>query len=129
MYIVLIIIHIIVCLILIAVILLQAGRGGGLTEMFGGETAQSVLGTHAPVVLKKITEASAIAFLITSLLLGMVTARRGKSLFEAARFPVSPGATQNSTSPMTQPAIPEKATVPAGETAPASEEGQPASES
>ena len=68
MYFILIIIHIIVCIILIATILLQAGRGGGLTEAFGGsDTIQSVLGTQAPIVLKRATEISAVVFLITSL--------------------------------------------------------------
>ena len=54
MYIALITLHIILCVVLIVTILLQAGKGGGLTEMFGGETAQSVLGTQAPALLKKI---------------------------------------------------------------------------
>ncbi len=77
----LIVVHIVVCIILIAVILLQAGKGAGLTEAFGGgETIQQVLGTQAPVVLKKATAVSAILFLVTSLLLGMVTAMTGKSL-------------------------------------------------
>jgi preprotein translocase subunit SecG len=90
MFTALIVFHVIVCLILIATILLQAGRGGGLTEMFGGESAQSILGTQAPVLLKRATEASAVAFIITSLLLGMITARRGKSLFEGAVIPQMP---------------------------------------
>jgi len=87
---------VIVCLILIATILLQAGKGGGLTDMFGGgDAAQSVLGTQAPALLKKITEGSAIAFLITSLILGMVTARRGRSLFERTQMPVMPVSPQS----------------------------------
>lgn len=89
MYILLMTFHIIACLILIAVILLQAGRGGGLTEM-GGETVQSLLGTQASVFLKKATTVSAIVFLVTSLVLGMVTARMGRSLFEQVRLPAVP---------------------------------------
>lgn len=87
MYWLLIILHVIICVALIAVILLQAGRGGGLTEAFGGDTAQSILGTQAPAILKRATEVTAIAFLVTSLALGMVTARRGRSLMERAQFP------------------------------------------
>lgn len=91
MYIFLIIVHITVCLILIVTILLQAGRGAGLTDMFGGgESAQSVLGTQAPAILKKVTEISAVAFLVTSLALGMVTARRGRSIFDRAKLPALP---------------------------------------
>ncbi len=64
-----------------ATILLQAGRGGGLTEAFSGQ-AQSVLGTQAPTILKKATTISAILFLVLSLVLAMYTARRGRSLIQ-----------------------------------------------
>jgi preprotein translocase subunit SecG len=90
MYIALIVVHVVLCILLIVTILLQAGRGGGLTEMFGGDTAQSVLGTQAPALLKKITEVSAIGFIVTSLALGMITARRGQSLFEGPVMPALP---------------------------------------
>lgn len=70
-----------------------------MTEAFGGsETIQSVLGTQAPVFLKRATEVSAIVFLITSLALGMVTARRSKSLFEQMRMPAMPAATEQQAS-------------------------------
>lgn len=118
MYILLIIIHIMACLLLIAVILLQAGKGGGLTEMVGGDTAQSLLGTGAPVVLKKATTVSAIVFLTTSLLLGIVTARMGRSIFDRMNFPVN-AATPLNTAPLEKTLPPvEKA----GETESASEE-------
>jgi preprotein translocase subunit SecG len=112
-------------------ILLQAGRGGGLTEMFGGgEMAQSVLGTQAPVILKKATTVSAIVFLVTSLLLGMVTARRGRSLFAGARFPAAPVASQQETSPVAQPvSLPSEEAVPAAEPTSQTEGSGPASES
>ncbi len=91
-YILLIILHVIACLVLISVILLQAGRGGGFGAVFGTETAQSLLGTQAPALLKKATTISAIAFLMTSLLLGMITARQGKSLFQRMKMPAMPAA-------------------------------------
>lgn len=103
MYIFLIVVHITVCIILIAVILLQAGRGGGLTEALGGETAQSILGTQAPVILKRATTISAILFLVTSLVLGMVTARRGMSLFDRTRLPIMPSSAGPSASETVPP--------------------------
>lgn len=123
MYIVLIVIHMIVCCVLIATILLQAGRGGGLNEMFGGgETMQSVLGTQAPVILKKATTVSAIVFILTSLLLGMITARRGKSLFEGTRVPP---ATTVPASPVSVPQeAPPPAEVPPPQEVPAPQEAQ-----
>ena len=116
MYILLIIFHVAVCFVLIAVILLQAGRGGGLAEAFGGgDTARSLLGTQAPAVLKKATEVAAIAFLVTSLALGMVTARRGRSLFDRGRMPIMPiSPAQQADTPMAAPKeIPSKAVLPA----------------
>ncbi|MFC1548980.1 preprotein translocase subunit SecG [Candidatus Omnitrophota bacterium] len=124
MYILLILIHIAICLVLISVILLQAGRGGGLTEAFGGgETAQQLLGTQAPVILKRATEGCAIAFLVTSLLLGIVTARRGRSLVEQVQFPAG-GAAPAQTSTPTAPA-----TIPIEGSIPGTDESQPVAES
>ena len=57
-------IHVIASLVLIAVILLQAGRGGGLSETFGGSSTQTILGTKTSVFLKRATAASAIIFLL-----------------------------------------------------------------
>ncbi|MBD3426342.1 MAG: preprotein translocase subunit SecG [Candidatus Omnitrophica bacterium] len=130
MYILLILLHVLVCIVLIAVILLQAGRGGGLTEAFGGgETAQQLLGTQAPVVLKRATEVAAVGFLVTSLLLGIVTARRGRSLFERVQFPVAPGTSPQTQqgSPMIPATVPEQP-QPGEETLPPAEDVPPVTE-
>jgi preprotein translocase subunit SecG len=126
MYLVLIIIHVLICIGLITSILLQAGRGGGLTEAIGGGTVQSVLGTQAPEVLKKATEIAAILFLLTSLGLGMITARRGRSLMQSVQNMQMPAgqtagqASPGNTMPMPvapqAPAAPEVPEIPAGDT-------------
>ena len=77
-------VHIIVCFVLIAVILLQAGRGGGLSDAAGG-AAQSILGTRGATMLTRATTASAILFMLTSLGLAILSAQRGHSLMEGAR--------------------------------------------
>ena len=125
MYILLMIIHIIACFLLISVILLQAGRGGGLNEAFGGEAAQSVLGTQAPAILKKATTIGAVAFLLTSLLLGVITARSGKSLFERGGFPAMP---QQGVVPPVPAEGPVEEAAPVTEQAPQPEETQPVAE-
>ena len=77
-------IHLIACLILIAVILLQAGRGGGLTDT-GGGAAQSILGARGASFLTRATSACAVIFMLTSLSLAMLSAQRGRSLMEGVR--------------------------------------------
>ena len=120
MYILLLVFHIIVCFVLIAEILLQASKGAGFGGLFGGggDTSQSVFGTQTPAILKKATTISAIVFLSTSLLLGIVTARRGRSLFERQQMqavPAMPGGTET---------VPQVPSVP--ETPPVSAEQAPA---
>ena len=82
MYALLIVVHIGACLILIAVILLQAGRGGGLSEMIGGGQPNTLFGTQTNKFMTRATEVCAIVFVITSLSLGILSTQRGKSLIE-----------------------------------------------
>ncbi|MBI4314173.1 MAG: preprotein translocase subunit SecG [Candidatus Omnitrophica bacterium] len=132
MYILVLIVHLFVSLVLIAVILLQAGRGGGLADMFGGGSAQSALGTRASAYLTKATTVCAVVFLFSSLTLAVLSSRQGRSIMErnAVRLPkpapvAPPQATTTTTS--TQPAAtssetPSEASTtppPAAETAPA----------
>lgn len=73
-------IHVIVSLVLISVILLQAGRGGGLSESFGGSQTQTILGTKTSVFLKRATAVSAVLYILACLVLGVMTSHRGRSL-------------------------------------------------
>lgn len=73
-------IHVIVSLVLIAVILLQAGRGGGLSESFGGSQTQTILGTKSSLFLKRATAVAAVLYILVCLLLGVMTSSRGRSL-------------------------------------------------
>ncbi len=99
MYAFLIVIHVIACLVLIAVILLQAGRGSGLSDMMGGGQPQSILGTQTNQFMTRATEVCAVIFILTSLSLGILSTHRGKSLIEKemmartlkASVPVIPG--------------------------------------
>ncbi len=86
MYIVLIVLHVIACLVLITVVLLQAGRGGGMSDMLGGGQPQSLFGTQTNQFMTRATEVCAVMFIITSLSLGVMSTQRGKSLVERNRF-------------------------------------------
>src|SRR5262252_3026674 len=62
------IVHILVCLFLILVVLLQAGKGGGMGIAFGGGGSQTVFGSSgAGNFLTRLTSITAFLFLLTSL--------------------------------------------------------------
>ena len=80
------VVHVIVCLLLILVILLQAGRGQGLTGAnFGSGNVQSLLGTRAGDFLTKATTVSAICFLFTCIGLNYIEAQKSRSLLDVGR--------------------------------------------
>ena len=61
------VIHVIVCLFLIIVVLLQHGKGADIGATFGG-SSQTLFGSEGPLpLLNKITTASAIVFMCTSM--------------------------------------------------------------
>jgi preprotein translocase subunit SecG len=60
--------HILVCVFLIIVVLLQAGKGGGMGIAFGGGGSQTVFGSSgAGNFLTRLTAVTAFIFLVTSL--------------------------------------------------------------
>src|SRR4030043_743944 len=74
----LIIIHVIVSLFLIAVVLLQSGKGAELGAAFGGGSSHTLFGSRgAATFLNKMTTVAAVVFMITSLTLAVVTAKGG----------------------------------------------------
>jgi preprotein translocase subunit SecG len=74
------IVHIIVCLILVVVVLLQSGKAADLAGAFGGMGSQTVFGPRgSATVLSKATTISAIAFMFTSLTLSIMATRGGSA--------------------------------------------------
>jgi preprotein translocase subunit SecG len=72
------VIHVIVCVLLVIAILMQAGRGGGLTETF--QSAESMFGTQTNVFMVRLTTVLAVIFLSTSLFLAFNSSKGNKSL-------------------------------------------------
>jgi len=71
------IVHIIVCLFLIAVVLLQSGKSGDLAAAFGGQGSQTAFGPRgAASALSRATTWSAIIFMITSITLSIYASRK-----------------------------------------------------
>jgi preprotein translocase subunit SecG len=120
MYVFLIIVHVIVCLVLILVVLLQAGRGGGFSDMLGGGQPQSLFGTQTNAFMLRATEVCAVVFIITSLSLAILSTHRSKSLLTNQRLiedikskmpalpatPVAPSATPTTETPATGTILP-----------------------
>ena len=80
-------IHIFVCIFLIAVILLQAGRGQGLSWGTFGGTPQSILGTRTASFFARLTTGCAIVFLFTCIALNIFETRKSRSLLSALKAP------------------------------------------
>jgi preprotein translocase subunit SecG len=70
---VVLIFHIVVSLILIVLVLLHAGRGGGLSDMFGGGSLGGSMAGSTVVErnLDRITVITAVVFTFTTILLGL----------------------------------------------------------
>jgi preprotein translocase subunit SecG len=68
------IIHIVVCLFLVGIVLLQHGKGADIGATFGG-SSQSLFGSEGPLpLLNKITTGAAVLFMVTSITLAYYSA-------------------------------------------------------
>src|SRR3954462_8806050 len=74
------IIHVLVCVFLIIVVLLQSGKAADLAGAFGGMGSQTAFGPRgAATVLSKATTIAAALFMMTSLSLAIYTTRNAGS--------------------------------------------------
>jgi preprotein translocase subunit SecG len=106
MLILLTIVHVVVCIFLIIVVLLQSGKAADLAGAFGGMGSQTAFGPRgSATLLSKATTASAIVFMITSLSLSILATRGStggaKTVLDSAPAPAG------------TPTAPAKAPVPA----------------
>jgi preprotein translocase subunit SecG len=80
------VLHVIVCIILVLVVLLQSGKGADLAGAFGGGATQTAFGSRGPAsFLSKMTTIAAVVFMLTSIGLSMISTQRGsQSVLEGA---------------------------------------------
>jgi len=83
------IVHIFVSVVLVLVILLQAGKSGGMGAAFGGGSQTVFGGRGAQTFLGKVTSACAAIFMLTSVTLAVLSSRTG-SVVKAAPPPQAP---------------------------------------
>jgi preprotein translocase subunit SecG len=106
MYVALTVVHVLMCFGIIAIVLLQAGKGSDIGSAFGGAGTQAVFGSMGtPTVLGKITTVIAILFTITSFTLAMMGGERGSSVIREPA-PVAPAAPATPATPEPTPAAP-----------------------
>jgi len=112
MYVLLLTLHILVAVALIAVVLLQSGKGADIGAAFGGGSSQTVFGGRgATTLLHKVTTVAAILFMLTSLSLAVYKGeRRASSVIRE-----EPQAPASATPPAAPPAAAPAPTGPGAE--------------
>jgi preprotein translocase subunit SecG len=71
------VIHIVVCILLILIVLLQTGKGADIGAAFGGGSSQTLFGSAGPAgFFTKITTGVAVIFMVTSIALAYMYSHR-----------------------------------------------------
>lgn len=104
--------HVIVCIALILIVLLQRGKGAEMGAALGGGSSQTLFGSRgATTFLGKLTTTAAIIFMLTSLALAYMSTKRvggsGGSVIDSATLPkpaqTAPAEVPPAAPPMEQP--------------------------
>ncbi len=96
-------VHVIVCIFLIIVVLLQSGKSADIAGTFGGMGSQTAFGPRgAATVLSKATTTSAILFMVTSISLVWLSSRHTTHSVITGQ----PIKTQNQPAPIPVPVTP-----------------------
>jgi len=105
------VIHVIICLFLIIVVLLQSGQSADIAAAFGGMGSQTAFGTRtAATVLSKATTWAAVMFMVTSITLSVFATRhanRSGSVLEGTR-PAPTKSAPKPSAPAPQPTTPNR---------------------
>lgn len=81
------VVHVITCVLLVLVIMIQSGKGAEISASFGG-SSQTVFGSSGGAnFFVRVTQVAAAIFFVTSVALTIYGTQARKSLFESA--PVS----------------------------------------
>jgi preprotein translocase subunit SecG len=110
MYYAILAVHILVCVFLIIVVLLQSGKAADLAGAFGGMGSQTAFGPRgSATLLSKATTVSAVLFMLTSLSLSILATRGaglGTTVLERAPAPAKSAPAPANTQPVPIPAQP-----------------------
>jgi preprotein translocase subunit SecG len=106
----LIALHLVICIALIMIVLLQTGKGSEIGAVFGSSSQTLFGSTGGSTFFGKLTAAVAIVFMITSLILASRSTRvTGESVMEGVKPAATAPATSEGVTPI-EPAATEKNT-------------------
>lgn len=111
----LVIIHVVTCIALIMIVLLQTGKGADMGAAFGGGSSQTLFGSGgASTFLSKATTVAAIVFMLTSFGLAFVSSNRSAESLVLKNKPAvekqaETAVPENAQTPPSEPASPENA--------------------
>jgi preprotein translocase subunit SecG len=115
-----ILIHLVACIALIAIVLLQTGKGAEMGAAFGGASQTLFGGTGGSSFMSKLTTGAAVVFMITCLLLSYMY-RPGTGRSRSVMTDIPTEETQPQPPVQQQPAVPEARPVQPETPAPAPE--------
>jgi preprotein translocase subunit SecG len=127
MYILFLLVHVVVCIFLIIVVLLQSGKAADLAGAFGGMGSQTAFGPRgSATLLSKATTISAVLFMVTSFSLSILASRNsglGTTVLEAtpagsAPVKSAPAPVKGAPIPIQVPGQPTNATPSGGQAIP-----------
>ncbi len=78
-----IVLHVIICILLIILVLIQSGRGGGLVDNLSN--IESMFGTKTNAFLTRSTTVLSTMFFITCLSLAVLSLKQSRSLMETVK--------------------------------------------
>jgi preprotein translocase subunit SecG len=120
MYILILLIHVVVCIFLIIVVLLQSGKAADLAGAFGGMGSQTTFGPRgSATLLSRATTISAVLFMVTSLSLSILATRNaglGTTVLEAT--PAGKAPVKGAPVPVQVPGQPGNVAPPGAKTVP-----------
>jgi preprotein translocase subunit SecG len=107
LYYLIVFLHVVACLFLIAVVLLQQGKGQDLASAFGGGGSQTAFGPRgSATVLSRATTILAGVFMVTSLGLSLMRPTRSGLLDQVPAVAVTPTPSATVAPSATTPAAP-----------------------
>lgn len=97
------VVHVIACVLLILVVLIQSGKGAEISASFGG-SSQTIFGSSGGAnFFTRLTTVLAGIFMVTSLTLTMAANRAKKSVFEGQPIPAPVASASPAASPAASP--------------------------